>query len=214
MPYTTKEIFHTLQCEGANSGRSAVFCRFTGCNLWSGHEVDRANAICQFCDTDFVETDGLDGGKFEKASELSEAIDKIWNNNVASKLNKLVVCTGGEPLLQLDSRLIDALHKKGFEVAIETNGTQPSPPNIDWICMSPKTATSDLVIKSGNELKFVYPQELISPEMFEEFEFDYFYLVPMDGGSKDKNTKLAIDYCLKNPKWKLTLQTHKLIGLP
>ena len=214
MTYSVKEIFHTLQGEGANSGRSAVFCRFTGCNLWSGHEVDRADAVCNFCDTDFVGTDGLNGGKFEEASELAEAVDNIWNTHVPNKKNKFIVCTGGEPLLQLDILLIEAFHKVGFEVAVETNGTQPAPPNIDWICVSPKTEASDLVIKSGDELKFVYPQELVKPEQFENFDFDLFYLVPMDGKDKQRNTKLTTEYCLKNPKWKLNLQINKLIGLP
>ena len=214
MPYSVKEIFHTLQGEGANAGRSAVFCRFTGCNLWSGLEVDRANAICPFCDTDFVGVDGQNGAKFEEASELAEVVDKIWNTHVPNKKNKFIVCTGGEPLLQLDTLLIEALHKIDFEVAIETNGTQPAPSNIDWVCVSPKTKVSDLVIKSGDELKFVYPQESLTPEQFENYDFKCFYLVPMDGENKDKNTKLAADYCLKNPKWKLNLQMHKLIGLP
>ena len=214
MAYSIKEIFHTLQGEGANAGRSAVFCRFTGCNLWSGHEVDRADAVCNFCDTDFVGTDGVNGGKFEKATELAETVDKVWNAHVTNKKNKFIVCTGGEPLLQLDTKLIDAFHKFGFEVAIETNGTQPAPSNIDWICVSPKTKVSDLVLTSGNELKFVYPQETIQPEQFEKFEFDSFYLVPMDDKDKQKNTQLSAEYCLKNPKWKLNLQMHKLIGLP
>jgi 7-carboxy-7-deazaguanine synthase len=214
MPYSVKEIFHTLQGEGRNAGRSAIFCRFTGCNLWSGHEIDRASATCQFCDTDFVGIDGQNGGKFEEASDLAEVVDKIWNTHVESKNNKFIVCTGGEPLLQLDTLLIEALQKKDFEVAIETNGTQPAPPNIDWICVSPKTKVSDLVIKSGNELKFVYPQESLTPEQFEHFDFNLFYLVPMDGINKDESTRLAVDYCLKNPKWQLNLQMHKLIGLP
>jgi len=214
MAYSVKEIFHTLQGEGANAGRSAVFCRFTGCNLWSGHEVDRADAVCNFCDTDVVGVDGINGGKFKKATELAETVDKIWNTHVTNSKNKFIVCTGGEPLLQLDTKLIDAFHKFGFEVAIETNGTQPAPSNIDWICVSPKTKVSDLVLTSGNELKFVYPQETIQPEQFENFEFDLFYLVPMDGKDKQKNTQLSAEHCLKNPKWKLNLQMHKLIGLP
>ena len=213
MTYSIKEIFYTLQGEGANSGRSAVFCRFTGCNLWSGHEVDRANAVCNFCDTNFVGTDGLNGGQFEEASDLAETVDKIWNTHVTNKKNKFIVCTGGEPLLQVDTTLIEAFHKVGFEVAVETNGTQSAPSNIDWICVSPKTEASDLVIKSGNELKFVYPQKSLTPEQFEDFDFDLFYLVPMDGKDKQQNTKLTADYCLKNPKWKLNLQIHKLIGL-
>ena len=214
MAYSIKEIFHTLQGEGANSGRSAVFCRFSGCNLWSGHEIDRADAICNFCDTDFVGTDGLNGGKFKEASELAETVNKVWNTHVTTKQNKFVVCTGGEPLSQLDAKLIEALHEFGFDVAVETNGTKTAPSNIDWLCVSPKTKVSDLVITSGNELKLVYPQKLVKPEQFESFEFDLFYLVPMDGQDKEKNTQLAINYCLKNPKWQLNLQTQKLIGLP
>ena len=214
MSYSVKEMFHTLQGEGSNAGRSAVFCRFTGCNLWSGYEVDRVSAICNFCDTDFVGIDGQNGGKFEKANELAKAVDEIWSNQVNSKNNKFIVCTGGEPLLQIDAPLIDALHKKDFEVAVETNGTKVPPKNIDWICMSPKTNLSDIVITSGDELKFVYPQETLTPEQFENFDFSCFYLVPMDGKNKEKNTKLAADYCLKNPKWKLNLQMHKFIGLP
>ena len=213
MAYSIKEIFHTLQGEGANSGRSAVFCRFSGCNLWSGHEIDRADAICNFCDTNFVGTDGLNGGKFEEANELAEIINKVWNTRVKTKQNKFIVCTGGEPLLQLDTKLIEAFHKFDFDVAVETNGTKAAPSNIDWICVSPKTKVSDLVITSGNELKLVYPQKLVKPEQFENFKFDLFYLVPMDGQEKEKNTQLTIDYCLKNPKWKLNLQIQKLIGL-
>ena len=214
MSYSVKEMFHTLQGEGTNAGRSAVFCRFTGCNLCSGYEVDRASAICNFCDTDFVGVDGQNGGKFEKANELAKAVDEIWVSRVNNNNKKFIVFTGGEPLLQLDVLLIDALHKKYFEVAVETNGTQVAPANIDWVCMSPKTNASDLVITSGDELKFVYPQETLIPEQFESFDFSYFYLVPMDGKNKERNTKLAADYCLKNPKWKLNLQMHKLIGLP
>jgi 7-carboxy-7-deazaguanine synthase (Cx14CxxC type) len=214
MTYSIKEIFYTLQGEGANAGRSAVFCRFTGCNLWSGYEADRADAICNFCDTDFVGVDGANGGKFNKATELAETVDKIWNTHVTNSTNKFIVCTGGEPLLQLDTKLIQAFHELSFEVAVETNGTQPAPSNIDWICVSPKTKVSDLLLTSGDELKFVYPQEIIQPEQFENFEFDLFYLVPMDGKDKQKNTQLSAEYCLKNPKWKLNLQMHKLIGLP
>ena len=214
MPYSVKEMFHTLQGEGANAGRSAVFCRFAGCNLWSGYEVDRANAICNFCDTDFVGVDGKNGGEFKEANELAEAVDKIWDAQVNNKKNKFIVFTGGEPLLQLDVLLINALHKKDFEIAIETNGTQAAPSNIDWVCMSPKTNVADLVITSGDELKFIYPQESLTPEQFENLDFGCFYLVPKDGENKVKNTQLATDYCLKNPKWKLNLQMHKLIGLP
>ena len=214
MAYSVKEIFHTLQGEGANAGRSAIFCRFTGCNLWSGYEVDRTDAVCNFCDTDFVGIDGINGGMFNKASELAEAVDKIWNTHVINSKNKFIVFTGGEPLLQLDAKLIDELHKFGFEVAVETNGTQSAPSNIDWICVSPKTNVSDLLLTSGNELKFIYPQETIQPEQFENFKFDSFYLVPMDGKNKQQNTQLTAEYCLKNPQWKLNLQMHKLIGLP
>ena len=208
MSYTVKEIFYTLQGEGAQSGRAAVFCRFSGCNLWSGREEDRSRAVCQFCDTDFVGT-GPDGGKFSSATELAEAIDRCWAGRGG---RKYVVCTGGEPLLQLDDKLIDALHERDFEVAVETNGTKPAPASLDWICVSPK-AGAPFVQTSGNELKLVYPQENASPEKFAQLDFEHFFLQPMDGSDTAFNTERAIDYCLAHPRWRLSIQTHKLVGL-
>jgi 7-carboxy-7-deazaguanine synthase len=208
MSYTVKEIFYTLQGEGAQSGRAAVFCRFAGCNLWSGREEDRSRAVCQFCDTDFVGT-GPDGGKFSSAAELAEAIDRSWAGRGG---RKYVVCTGGEPLLQLDVKLIDALHKRGFEVAVETNGTKPAPASLDWICVSPK-AGAPFVQTTGNELKLVYPQENAPPEKFAELDFQHFFLQPMDGTDTAFNTERAIEYCLAHPRWRLSIQTHKLVGL-
>ena len=209
MSYTVKEIFYTLQGEGAQSGRAAVFCRFSGCNLWSGREEDRSRAVCQFCDTDFVGV-GPDGGRFASASELAEAIDRCWIGRGAGR--KYVVCTGGEPLLQLDEDLIEALHQRGFEVAVETNGTKPAPASLDWICVSPK-AGAPFVQTSGNELKLVYPQEKAPPEKFAQLAFDHFFLQPMDGTETALNTERAIEYCLAHPKWRLSIQTHKLVGL-
>jgi 7-carboxy-7-deazaguanine synthase (Cx14CxxC type) len=213
MSYTVKEIFYTLQGEGAQSGRAAVFCRFSGCNLWSGREEDRARAVCQFCDTDFVGT-GPDGGRFSSAIELANAIERSWTGREddAEPGRKYVVCTGGEPLLQLDEDLIEALHQRGFEVAVETNGTRPAPPSLDWICVSPK-AGAPFVQKSGNELKLVYPQEDARPEEFTQLEFDHFFLQPMDGPDTALNTNRAIEYCLAHPQWRLSIQTHKLVGL-
>ncbi len=224
MTYTVKEIFYTLQGEGAQTGRAAVFCRFSGCNLWSGREEDRSRAVCQFCDTDFVGT-GPDGGKFKSAKELSDAIDRCWGGgNLASGSNgedasngdnaarKYVVCTGGEPLLQLDEKLIDELHARGFEVAVETNGTRPAPYSLDWVCVSPKAGAA-LVQTKGNELKLVYPQDNAPPEEFERLDFKHFFLQPMDGPETARNTELAIDYCLRHPRWRLSIQTHKLVGL-
>jgi len=209
MSYTVKEIFYTLQGEGAQSGRAAVFCRFSGCNLWSGREEDRSRAVCQFCDTDFVGV-GPDGGRFASANDLAEAIDRSWSGRGAGR--KYVVCTGGEPLLQLDEDLIEALHQHGFEVAVETNGTKPAPASLDWICVSPK-AGAPFVQTSGNELKLVYPQEKAPPEKFAELAFDHFFLQPMDGTETALNTERAIEYCLAHPKWRLSIQTHKLVGL-
>jgi len=206
--YTVKEIFYTLQGEGAQSGRAAVFCRFSGCNLWSGREEDRSRAVCQFCDTDFVGT-GPDGGKFSSAAELAEAIDRSWAGRGG---RKYVVCTGGEPLLQLDEDLIEALHRRSFEVAVETNGTKPAPTSLDWICVSPK-AGAPFVQTKGNELKLVYPQENASPEKFAQLDFEHFFLQPMDGSDTAFNTERAIDYCLAHPRWRLSIQTHKLVGL-
>ncbi len=213
MSYTVKEIFYTLQGEGAQSGRAAVFCRFSGCNLWSGREEDRARAVCQFCDTDFVGT-GPDGGKFSSATELAGAIERCWagRGGDAGPARKYVVCTGGEPLLQLDEDLIEALHQRGFEVAVETNGTKPAPASLDWICVSPK-ADAPFVQKSGNELKLVYPQEHAPPEQFAQLGFDHFFLQPMDGPETALNTERAIEYCLAHPRWRLSIQTHKLVGL-
>lgn len=207
--YQVKEIFYTLQGEGARTGRPSVFCRFTGCNLWSGLEKDRNDAVCKFCDTDFVGTNGTGGGKFKTARELSEAIDAKWKN---TNSNKYVVCTGGEPALQIDKELIDALHKKGFEIAIETNGTLELPIGIDWITVSPKS-DSILRIVKGNELKLVYPQNDANPQDFYDLNFDQFYLQPLDNELKSENTQKTIQYCLENPKWKISLQTHKYIGI-
>jgi 7-carboxy-7-deazaguanine synthase len=209
--YTVKEIFYTLQGEGANAGRPAVFCRFTGCNLWSGHEADRETAICRFCDTDFVGT-GPDGGRFESADALARAVAARWPWDSTRGARPLVVCTGGEPLLQLDPPLVEALHEPGFEIAVETNGTRLPPPAIDWICVSPK-AGAELKLRSGNELKLVYPQAGAEPERFERLEFRHFFLQPMDGPAAEANTRLALEYCLRHPRWRLSLQTHKLLGI-
>lgn len=219
MSYTVKEIFYTLQGEGAQTGRAAVFCRFSGCNLWSGREEDRSRAVCQFCDTDFVGT-GPDGGRFSGANELADAIDRCWggvgggvtDGTPQRTPKKFVVCTGGEPLLQLDQELIDALHKRGFEVAVETNGTRPAPASLDWICVSPK-AGAPFVQTSGSELKLVYPQENAPPEKFAQLDFRHFFLQPMDGPELAANTERAIDYCLRHPDWRLSIQTHKLVGV-
>jgi len=213
MNYTIKEIFYTLQGEGANTGRAAVFCRFTGCNLWTGHEQDRDKAICRFCDTDFVGTDGPGGGKFATAHEVARAIAEKWSGPRDMTPRPLVVCTGGEPLLQLDEQLVRALHEEGFEVAVETNGTRVPPPGIDWTCVSPK-AGADLVQTTGDELKLVYPQPGTEPEQYEILDFRHFFLQPMDGPDRERNTQLAVEYCLNHPKWRLSLQTHKLVGLP
>jgi 7-carboxy-7-deazaguanine synthase len=208
--YTVKEIFKTLQGEGAQAGRAAVFCRFAGCNLWSGREEDRATAVCQFCDTDFVGTDGPGGGRFEDAAALSRAIEQAWANRAP---RRFVVFTGGEPLLQLDSALIDAVHKLGFEIAVETNGTQDAATGIDWICVSPK-AGAPLRLRSGHELKLVYPQSGINPAELRALEFKHFWLQPMDGPNRTANTVAAIDYCLAHPPWRLSVQMHKLVGIP
>jgi 7-carboxy-7-deazaguanine synthase len=210
MSYTVKEIFYTLQGEGAHTGRPAVFCRFSGCNLWTGREQDRAKAICTFCDTDFVGV-GPDGGKFRSAVDLADAVASRWPS-LNGHGQRFVVCTGGEPLLQLDAAAIAAFHQRGFEVAIETNGTLEPPPGIDWICVSPK-AGSKTVLRRGNELKLVYPQPAAQPDAFEAGEFEQFYLQPMDGPDVEHNTQLALEYCLAHPQWKLSLQTHKLVGI-
>lgn len=216
MTYSVKEIFYTLQGEGRQAGRAAVFCRFAGCNLWSGREIDRSTAICKFCDTDFVGTNGVGGGKFETAAALAQAIDEAWTGDSARSGNpdmKFVVITGGEPFLQLDSKLINAIKALGFEIAVETNGTIAAPAGIDWICVSPK-AGSELVQTTGQELKLVYPQPQALPPAFEHLEFEYFFLQPMDGPDRDQNTQLAVKYCLENPRWRVSLQTHKLMGIP
>jgi 7-carboxy-7-deazaguanine synthase len=210
MPYAVKEIFYTLQGEGANTGRPAVFCRFAGCNLWTGREEDRGDAVCKFCDTDFFGTDGPGGGKFADANALSAAVAAAWPGNSGKRF---VVCTGGEPLLQLDTPLLDALHRHGFEVAVETNGTIDPPPGIDWLCLSPK-ADSQVVVTSGNELKLVFPQEGGSPERYRHLDFSHFFLQPMDGPDRVRNTRLALEYCLSHPEWRLSLQTHKILGIP
>ncbi len=211
MTYTVKEIFYTLQGEGAQTGRPAVFCRFSGCNLWTGREADRAGAECNFCDTDFVGI-GADGGRFENAERLADAVRARWPNEGTGAARPLVVCTGGEPLLQLDDAAVAALHAAGFEIAIETNGTQPAPAGIDWICVSPKAKTQ-LVLASGDELKLVYPQPDAPPERFEALSFRHFFLQPMDGPALELNTRRTLEYCLAHPRWRLSLQTHKLLGI-
>jgi 7-carboxy-7-deazaguanine synthase (Cx14CxxC type) len=213
MTYSVKEIFYTLQGEGAQAGRPAVFCRFTGCNLWSGLERDRQTATCNFCDTDFVGTDGEGGGKFATPDALVESIIACWPARLNTSAAPYVVFTGGEPLLQLDTRLIEALHEKGFEIAVETNGTLEAPPGIDWICVSPK-ATAPVTLSSGNELKLVYPQPSAMPDRFSHLQFDYYFLQPMDGPAVKENTQATIDYCKSNPQWRLSIQMHKLVGLP
>jgi 7-carboxy-7-deazaguanine synthase len=212
MPYQIKEIFYTLQGEGVHAGRPAVFCRFAGCNLWSGREEDRAAAVCRFCDTDFVGTNGPGGGSYASAPDVVRAVVALWPEETGS-VAPLVVCTGGEPLLQLDSPLIDALHAAGLEVAIETNGTLPAPEEIDWICVSPK-ADVELLLTSGDELKLIYPQEGADPERYASLDFEHFVLQPMDGPARDANTRLAKEYCLNHPRWRLSLQMHKMLGLP
>ncbi|ANN67464.1 7-carboxy-7-deazaguanine synthase [Bordetella bronchialis] len=210
MTYAVKEIFKTLQGEGAQAGRAAVFCRFAGCNLWSGRESDRATAACTFCDTDFVGTDGPGGGKFATADLLADALAAEWGTDA---FNRYVVFTGGEPLLQLDGALVDAVHARGFTIAIETNGTMQPPPGIDWICVSPK-GKAPVVLRAGNELKLVYPQADARPEAFAGLEFDHFFLQPMDGPARVANTQAIVDYCMRHPQWRLSLQTHKYIGIP
>ena len=210
MTYSVKEIFLTLQGEGGQAGRAAVFCRFAGCNLWTGREQDRAAATCNFCDTQFVGVDGPGGGKFTSAADLADAVAGHWR---AAGSERLVVCTGGEPLLQLDAPLIEALHGQGFAVAIETNGTLPAPPGLDWICVSPK-ADAPLAQRRGDELKLVFPQPGVDPERFMGLDFRRFYLQPMDGPDLEAATAAAIDYCLTHPKWRLSVQTHKALGIP
>jgi len=213
MTYAVKEIFFTLQGEGANTGRPAVFCRFAGCNLWTGREADRVDATCRFCDTDFVGVDGPGGGKFETANDLARAVAAQWPMNISARARRFVVCTGGEPLLQMDAGIVHALHAQGFEIAIETNGTQAPPDGIDWICVSPKVG-APLVLTSGNELKLVYPQDGGEPERYAALDFEQFFLQPMDGPDRERNTELALAYCLAHPQWRLSIQTHKLLGIP
>ena len=218
MAYAVKEIFFTLQGEGANAGRAAVFLRFSGCNLWSGRPEDRATGrggCSRWCDTDFVGQDGTGGGKFETAGQLAEAVAAVWPSAgpTTACASPLVVCTGGEPLLQLDEALTGAIKEAGFEIAVETNGTLTPPKGVDWVCVSPKAGTR-VVLRTGQELKFVYPQEGLSPEEFLDCNFDHFFLQPLDGPEGDENTKRTLQYCLSNPQWRLSLQTHKLLGIP
>lgn len=209
MTFTVKEIFYSLQGEGAHAGRPTVFCRFTGCNLWSGREEDRHQAQCRFCDTDFIGTDGPNGGKYQSAAYLAEAIDSLWPSN---HQHKYAIFTGGEPLLQLTEELVDQLHKLGYQVAIETNGTLEPPSNIDWICVSPKT--TELKVTRGHELKVVYPQPDINLEQLSLLDFQHRFIQPMDDSNRQSHTLQAVQYCLNNPKWRLSLQTHKLLGIP
>ena len=210
MKYSVKEIYYTLQGEGYHTGRPAVFIRFSGCNLWTGHEKDRSGAICDWCDTDFVGTNGINGGKFS-IIEIINIINSLWKDNVLTK--PYVVCTGGEPLLQMDEALIKAIHKAGFEIGLETNGTMIPPDGIDWICVNPK-ANADLILKNGNELKVVYPQCGMNPRVHEKLKFDHFYIQPMDGINQTENIKRSEKFVLDHPKWKLSLQTHKILGIP
>ncbi len=210
MKYSVKEIYYTLQGEGYHTGRPAVFIRFSGCNLWTGHEKDRSGAICDWCDTDFVGTNGINGGKFS-VKEIINIINSQWKGNILSE--PYVVCTGGEPLLQMDEALIKAIHKAGFEIGLETNGTMIPPDGIDWICVSPK-ANADLILKNGNELKVVYPQCGMNPRVHEKLKFDHFYIQPMDGINQTENIKRSEKFVLDHPKWKLSLQTHKILGIP
>lgn len=213
MSYWVKESFYSLQGEGAQTGRAAVFCRFVGCNLWSGREQDRDRAICRFCDTDFRGTDGGGGGRYREADALAEHLHVLWSDEADASGRPYVVCTGGEPLLQLDAPLIDALHRRGFEVAVETNGTRPAPPGLDWICVSPK-AGAPLHLTAGDELKLIYLQPGLEPERFESLDFRHFFLQPMDGPHRAANTRLTVDYCKAHPRWRLSLQTHKWLGIP
>jgi len=208
--YRVKEIFYTLQGEGANAGTAAVFCRFAGCNLWSGREADRSAAACRFCDTDFVGTDGPGGGSFASAAALAQAIDAAWP--AEARRGRFVVCTGGEPLLQLDAALLEALRARAFRIAVETNGTRPVPPGVDWVCVSPK-ADAPLALERGDELKLVFPQPGADPERYERLHFTHFFLQPMDGPARERNTAAAVAHCLAHPRWRLSLQTHKFLGI-
>lgn len=209
MTYSVKEAFLTLQGEGMNTGRPAVFLRFAGCNLWSGREADRGTAVCRFCDTDFVGTDGDGGGRFDNAGLLAAHVARLWGHGAGGRF---VVCTGGEPLLQLDAALIDALHEAEFQIAVETNGTLPVPAGVDWVCVSPK-AGAPLAVEKGDELKLVFPQDGADPSHFERLGFAHFLLQPMDGSERARNTRLAVEFCKAHPRWRLSLQTHKLIGI-
>jgi 7-carboxy-7-deazaguanine synthase len=211
--YAVKETYYTLQGEGAYAGRPAVFLRFAGCNLWTGREEDRGSATCRFCDTDFRGTDGTGGGRFDRAEPLAAHVASYWPAEAGERARPFVVCTGGEPLLQLDADLATALHARGFEVAAETNGTRPAPEGLDWICVSPK-AGAELVLKSGNELKLVFPQLGAEPVRFGDLPFGHFFLQPMDGPERAANTRRAVEYCLAHPQWRLSVQTHKIIGIP
>ena len=212
MGYLVKEIFYTLHGEGTHTGRPAVFCRFAGCNLWTGHEAHRAAAICRFCDTDFVGTDGPGGGRFRTADELAGAVSRVWAG-APDRGSPYVVCTGGEPLLQLDDDAVAALHSRGFAVAVETNGTRPAPRGLDWVCVSPK-AGAPLVLHAADELKLIFPQDGAPPEDFEDLGIPRLLLQPMDGPDREQNTALAVEYCLAHPQWQLSLQTHKYLGIP
>lgn len=212
MTYAIKEIFYSLQGEGAQSGRPAIFCRFAGCNLWTGRQADREAAICTFCDTDFVGVDGVNGGKFRSAVSLADSIAALWAGGPREEEGGFVVCTGGEPLLQLDSALIDALHSRNFEVAVETNGTICAPRGLDWVCVSPKAA-APLIQRCGDELKLVFPQAGSVPAEFLDMQFDHFFLQPMDGPNFERHVETTVEYCLQHPQWKLSLQTHKILGI-
>jgi 7-carboxy-7-deazaguanine synthase len=213
MTYAVKEIFYSLQGEGAHAGRPAIFCRFSGCNLWSGQEKHRANAICQFCDTDFVGTNGDGGGSFTSTTSLVAQVKSYWPQSISDQTHPYVVCTGGEPLLQLDTDLIEAFHAEGMEVAIETNGTLPVPKGVDWVCVSPKSG-STLLVEEGDEIKLVYPQQGYHPSDFVHLKFNHFFLQPMFDDQENNNLETTVEYCLSHPRWSLSLQTHKLLGLP
>jgi len=212
MSYLVKEIFYSIQGEGFHSGRPAVFCRFAGCNLWSGKEADRKNALCKFCDTDFMGTDGPEGGHFQSAEQLAKKVRQLWPQKDLKPAKPFVICTGGEPLVQLDAQLIAALHGKGFEIAVETNGTIIPPPGIDWICISPKAGT-ELLLRSGDELKLVFPQLGAEPEKYENLDFQYFFLQPMDSSDREANRQRTLDYVLADPQWRISLQLHKILGV-
>lgn len=212
MSYLVKEIFYSIQGEGFHTGRPVVFCRFAGCNLWSGKEDDRKNAICKFCDTDFMGIDGSEGGKFPSASQLAKKVRQLWPQKDLKLAKPFVVCTGGEPLLQLDAHLIAALHKEGFKIAVETNGTIMAPPDIDWICVSPKAGT-ELLLRSGQELKLIFPQLGAEPEKYDQLDFQHFFLQPLDNPDREANRQRTLDYVLAHPQWRISLQLHKILGV-